>query len=124
MLNSTGGNTSGQNSNARLGGSAFNSSGSNPQKKRWIDWKLWNSWRIPVPIREISASRTPKNDKRDVVNLNLMVGKLNGSKISGSGNQNSVDVYVAGVGQDVVNITLYWDALPSVCLLERLIMSI
>jgi tagatose-1,6-bisphosphate aldolase len=48
-----------------------------------------------------------------VVNLNLMGGKLNTSKVSGSGNRNSVEVYVAGDGQDAVKITLYWDAQDS-----------
>lgn len=49
-----------------------------------------------------------------MVNLNLMGGKLNNSKVSGSGNRNSVEGYVAGCGQAAVNITLYCDVQDSI----------
>ncbi|CZR69727.1 uncharacterized protein PAC_19627 [Phialocephala subalpina] len=50
--------------------------------------------------------------KRDIVNLNIVGGSSN-STLTRSGNDNTVEVYVAGNGDNVVNITVVWEGVGS-----------
>lgn len=49
------------------------------------------------------------SQKRDIVNLNIIGGSSNNT-LTKSGNDNTIEVYVAGNGDNVVNITVVWEA--------------
>jgi len=51
---------------------------------------------------------------RDIVNLDIKGGTIKNSNVTRSGNGNTVEVYIAGNGQNVVNITLSWEADDSI----------
>lgn len=46
----------------------------------------------------------------DLVNLSIMNGKVKGSHLTESGNGNSVELHIAGNGDNVVNVTIAWEA--------------
>lgn len=50
----------------------------------------------------------------DLVNVNILNGKAKGSNLTRSGNGNSVELYIAGGGDNVVNVTIAWEAEDSV----------
>ncbi|KAF8850053.1 hypothetical protein BDZ45DRAFT_208775 [Acephala macrosclerotiorum] len=52
--------------------------------------------------------KTGGDEKRDTVNLNIVGGSSN-STLTQSGNDNTIEVYVAGNGDNVVNITVVWE---------------
>lgn len=65
---------------------------------------MWNS------MLDKKVHHTARPEKRDVVNLNITGGKLHNSNLTNSANNNAVEVYVAGNGENMVNITIAWEA--------------
>jgi hypothetical protein len=51
-----------------------------------------------------------EKNKRDFLNLSVMNGKAKGSNLTRSGNGNMVELHIAGNGDNVVNITIAWEA--------------
>ncbi|PVH83486.1 hypothetical protein DL98DRAFT_585382 [Cadophora sp. DSE1049] len=100
MLNSTGSNTGGWNTK---------NDGSNLTTGRYGKLMIRRDKR-----HQSSGSLTRRTvqplGKRDLVNLDIKGGMVKNSNITRSGNGNTVEVYVAGNGQNVVNITLSWEA--------------
>ncbi|KAL2066079.1 hypothetical protein VTL71DRAFT_2150 [Oculimacula yallundae] len=101
MLNSTGSNTGGwntKNSDSHL-------STAHHRIRRW--WKSLKKYGHD----DLNMSRESKLPigTRDVVNLDVKGGSVKNSNVTRSGNGNTVEVYVSGNGENVVNITLSWE---------------
>ena len=58
-------------------------------------------------------SDVTKVHARDLINVNVLNGKVRGSNLTRSGNGNSVELHVAGNGDNVVNVTIAWEATES-----------
>jgi hypothetical protein len=59
--------------------------------------------------RSVSWTETQTEEKRDLVNLNVLNGKVKGSNLTRSGNGNTVELHIAGNGDNVVNVTITWE---------------
>lgn len=100
MLNSTGSNTGGwntKNNDSKITTGRYGKLMVRRDKKNRSDRFLTR--RIIEPLKA-----------RDIVNLDIKGGTVKNSNVTRSGNGNTVEVYVAGNGQNVVNITLSWEA--------------
>ncbi|KAL5325652.1 hypothetical protein ACEPPN_006781 [Leptodophora sp. 'Broadleaf-Isolate-01'] len=100
MLNSTGSNTGGWNTKNHDSNLSTGRYGNRMIRR---DRKLQRG--VPLTRRTVLPV-----GKRDIVNLDIKGGSVNNSNVTRSGNGNTVEVYVAGNGQNVVNITLSWEA--------------
>ena len=103
MLNSTGSNTGGwntKNNDSNITTGRYGKLVVRRDKKNRSNKSLTR--RIVEPL-----------EARDIVNLDIKGGTVKNSNVARSGNGNTVEVYIAGNGQNVVNvvnITLSWEA--------------
>ncbi|KAG4433301.1 hypothetical protein IFR05_011221 [Cadophora sp. M221] len=99
MLNSTGSNTGGWNTKNQDSNLSTGKYGNRMIRR---DRKHQRS--IPFTHQTVQPV-----GKRDIINLDIKGGSVKNSNVTRSGNGNTVEVYVAGNGQNVVNITLSWE---------------
>lgn len=82
--------------------------------RRWLNAQLCGVCGGKKEEFEVDQdSDAVKVHARDLINVNVLNGKVKGSDLTRSGNGNSVELHIAGNGDNVVNVTIAWEATDS-----------